>query len=179
MSVLPVPIVSVVIGEGGSGPALALGVADRILMQEHAVYSVIAPEGAAAIVHRDAARAQDIADALKITAYDCLVLGVVDAVVPEPANGAHMDPDYAALLLRGEIVGSLVELRRRDPRRLVDERFRKFRRMGEFQRLVEAAEEGQRAEVLRSATRRALGSLGQLREHWPRGQARALPESPA
>ncbi len=91
MSVLPVPIVSVVIGEGGSGPALALGVADRILMQEHAVYSVIAPEGAAAIVHRDAARAQDIADALKITAYDCLVLGVVDAIVPEPENGAHMD----------------------------------------------------------------------------------------
>jgi acetyl-CoA carboxylase carboxyl transferase beta subunit/acetyl-CoA carboxylase carboxyl transferase alpha subunit len=169
MSVLPVPIVSVVIGEGGSGPALALGVADRILMQEHAVYSVIAPEGAAAIVHRDAARAQDIADALKITAYDCLVLGVVDAIVPEPENGAHTDPDYAALLLRGEIVNSLVELRRRDPRRLVDERFRKFRRMGEFQRLVEAAE-GQRAEVLRTAMRRAFGSLGQLRERWPRGQ---------
>src|SRR5215467_4509595 len=136
MSVLPVPVVSVVIGEGGSGPALALGVADRILMQEHAVYSVIAPEGAAAIVHRDAARAQDIADALKITAHDCLVLGVVDAIVPEPENGAHVDPDYAALLVRGEVVSSLLELRKRDARRLVDERFRKFRRMGEFQRLV-------------------------------------------
>jgi acetyl-CoA carboxylase alpha subunit len=178
MSVLPVPIVSVVIGEGGSGPALALGVADRILMQEHAVYSVIAPEGAAAIVHRDAARAQDIADALKITAYDCLVLGVVDAVVPEPENGAHMDPDYAALLLRGEIVSALIDLRKRDPRRLVDERFRKFRRMGEFQQLVEQAE-GQRAEALRTAMKRAFGSLGQLRERWPRGQTRALPESPA
>jgi acyl-CoA carboxylase subunit beta len=166
MSVLPVPVVSVVIGEGGSGPALALGVADRILMQEHAVYSVIAPEGAAAIVHRDAARAQDIADALKVTAYDCLVLGVVDAIVPEPEHGAHMDPDYAALLLRGEVVSSLLELRRRDPRRLVEERFRKFRRMGEFQRLVEAAE-GQRAEALRSAMRRAAGSLAQLRERWP------------
>jgi acetyl-CoA carboxylase carboxyl transferase subunit beta len=171
MSVLPVPVVSVVIGEGGSGPALALGVADRILMQEHAVYSVIAPEGAAAIVHRDAARAQDIADALKITAYDCLVLGVVDAIVPEPENGAHSDPDYAALLLRGEVVNSLIELRRRDPRRLVEERFRKFRRMGEFHRLVEAAE-GQRAEALRTAMKRAFGSLGQLRERWPRGQAR-------
>ena len=166
MSVLPVPIVSVVIGEGGSGPALALGVADRILMQEHAVYSVIAPEGAAAIVHRDAARAQDIADALKITAYDCLVLGVVDAIVPEPENGAHADPDYAALLIRGEVVSSLMELRKRDPRRLVEERFRKFRRMGEFQRLVEAAE-GPRAEALRTAMRRAFGSLGQLRERWP------------
>jgi acyl-CoA carboxylase subunit beta len=169
MSVLPVPVVSVVIGEGGSGPALALGVADRILMQEHAVYSVIAPEGAAAIVHRDAARAQDIADALKITAYDCLVLGVVDAIVPEPENGAHMDPDYAALLLRGEMVTSLIELRKRDPRRLVEERFRKFRRMGEFQKLVEAAE-GQRAEALRTAIRRAYGSVNQLRERWPRNQ---------
>jgi acetyl-CoA carboxylase carboxyl transferase subunit beta len=166
MSVLPVPIVSVVIGEGGSGPALALGVADRILMQEHAVYSVIAPEGAAAIVHRDSAKAQDIADALKMTAYDCLVLGVVDAIVPEPEYGAHMDPDYAALLVRGEVVSSLIELRKRDARRLVEDRFRKFRRMGEFQQLVEAAE-GQRAEALRTALRHAFGSLGQLRERWP------------
>ena len=176
MSVLPVPVVSVVIGEGGSGPALALGVADRILMQEHAVYSVIAPEGAAAIVHRDAARAQDIADALKVTAYDCLVLGVVDAIVPEPEHGAHMDPDYAALLLRGEVLSSLVELRKRDPRRLVEDRFRKFRRMGEFQRLVEAAEgEGQRAEALRSAMRRAAGSLAQLRERWRVREPRSAP----
>jgi len=167
MSVLPVPVVSVVIGEGGSGPALALGVADRILMQEHAVYSVIAPEGAAAIVHRDAARAQEIADALKMTAYDCHVLGVVDAVVPEPPNGAHQDPDYAALLLRGEIVSALLELRRRDARRLVEERWRKFRRMGEFSRLVEAAE-GQRAEAVRTALLRAFGSLAQLRDRWPR-----------
>ena len=168
MSVLPVPVVSVVIGEGGSGPALALGVADRILMQEHAVYSVIAPEGAAAIVHRDAARAQEIADALKMTAYDCQVLGVVDAVVPEPENGAHADPEYAALLLRGEIVSALVELRRRDARRLVEERWRKFRRMGEFQRIVEAsAGQGQRAEAMRTALRRARGSLAQLRERWP------------
>ncbi|HEY3062042.1 MAG TPA: carboxyl transferase domain-containing protein [Chloroflexota bacterium] len=167
MSVLPVPVVSVVIGEGGSGPALALGVADRILMQEHAVYSVIAPEGAAAIVHRDAARAQEIADALKMTAYDCQVLGVVDAVVPEPPNGAHQDPDYAALLLRGEIVSALIELRRRDARRLVEERWRKFRRMGEFSRLVEGAE-GQRAEAVRTAMLRAFGSLAQLRDRWPR-----------
>jgi hypothetical protein len=117
-------------------------------------------------VHRDAARAQEIADALKMTAYDCLVLGVVDVIVPEPENGAHTDPDYAALLLRGEVLSSLLELRRRDPRRLVEERWRKFRRMGEFQRLVESAD-GQRAEALRTAMRRALGSLGQLRERWP------------
>jgi acetyl-CoA carboxylase alpha subunit len=171
MSVLPVPIVSVVIGEGGSGPALAFGVADRILMQEHAVYSVIAPEGAAAIVHRDSARAQDIADALKMTAYDCLVLGVVDGIVPEPENGAHVDADYAALLVRGEVVSAMIELRKRDPRRLVDERFRKFRRMGEFQRLVETAD-SQRAEALRTAMKRAFGSLGQLRERWPTRERR-------
>ncbi len=163
MSLLPVPIVSVVIGEGGSGPALALGVADRILMQEHAVYSVIAPEGAAAIVHRDAARAQEIADALKITAYDCQMLGVVDTVVPEPEGGAHVDPDYAALLLRAQVVSAFRELKRRDSRRLVDDRYRKFRRLGEFERLVETAE-GQRAEALRGAIRRALGSLSQLRD---------------
>jgi hypothetical protein len=143
-------------------------VADRILMQEHAVYSVIAPEGAAAIVHRDAARAQEIADALKLTAYDCLVLGVVDQVVPEPQNGASADPEYAALLLRSEVVSALMELRKRDPRRLVDERYRKFRRMGEFQRLVEQAPEGQPTEAVRGAVRRALGSLSQLRERWPR-----------
>jgi acetyl-CoA carboxylase carboxyl transferase beta subunit/acetyl-CoA carboxylase carboxyl transferase alpha subunit len=179
MSVLPVPIVSVVIGEGGSGPALALGVADRILMQEHAVYSVIAPEGAAAIVHRDSARAQEIADALKITARDCQVLGVVDLLVPEPEGGANADPEYAAQLLRGEIVVAFSDLRRRDPRRLVEDRYRKFRRMGEFQHLVEAAE-GQRAEVLRGAIRRAFGSLAQLRELWPAGSHPvAGEESPA
>ena len=119
-------------------------------------------------MHRDAARAQEIADALKMTAYDCQVLGVVDAVVPEPENGAHADPEYAALLLRGEIVSALVELRRRDARRLVEERWRKFRRMGEFQRIVEAsAGQGQRAEAVRTALRRARGSLAQLRERWP------------
>jgi len=94
---------------------------------------------------------------------------VVDAIVPEPENGAHVDPDYAALLLRGEIISSLTELRKRDARRLVEERWRKFRRMGEFHRLVEAAE-GQRAEALRSAMRRAAGSLAQLRERWPVGE---------
>lgn len=181
MSVLPVPVVSVVIGEGGSGPALALGVADRVLMQEHAVYSVIAPEGAAVIVHRDPARAQEIADSLKITAYDCHLLKVVDTVVPEPAGGAHVDPDYAALLLRGEVVNALAELKRRDARRLVEERYRKFRRMGEISRLVAEAE-GPRAEVMRAALRRALGSLAHLRDRWPpaRGEAaRHAPDEPA
>ncbi|MCC6626100.1 MAG: acetyl-CoA carboxylase carboxyl transferase subunit beta, partial [Chloroflexi bacterium] len=85
LSVLPVPVVSVVIGEGGSGGALALGVADRVLMLENAVYSVIGPEGAAAILYRDAERAEEIAAKLKLTAHDCLALGVIDGIVPEPA----------------------------------------------------------------------------------------------
>jgi hypothetical protein len=92
----------------------------------------------------------------------------VDAVVPEPENGAHTDPEYAALLLRGEIVSALADLRRRDARRLVDERWKKFRQMGEFQQLVEAShDQGQRAEALRTALLRARGSLAQLRDRWP------------
>ena len=131
MSVLPVPVVAAVIGEGGSGGAIALGVADRILMQENAIYSVIAPEGAAAILYRDADRARDLAAALKLTAIDGNILGVVDTVVPEPEGGAHRDPEYAALLLRNFIIDALIELRRVGPGKLVEERYRKFRRMGQ------------------------------------------------
>jgi acetyl-CoA carboxylase carboxyl transferase beta subunit/acetyl-CoA carboxylase carboxyl transferase alpha subunit len=131
MSVLPVPVVAAVVGEGGSGGALALGVADRILMQENAIYSVIAPEGAAAILYRDAERARDLAAALKLSAVDGSVLGVVDTVVPEPEGGAHQDPDYAALLLRNFIIDALIELRKTGPGKLVEERYRKFHRMGQ------------------------------------------------
>jgi acetyl-CoA carboxylase carboxyl transferase subunit beta len=131
MSVLPVPVVAAVIGEGGSGGAVSLGVADRILMQENAIYSVIAPEGAAAILYRDADRARGLAEALKLTAIDCLMLGVIDNIVPEPEAGAHQDPDYAALLLRNFLLEALVELRKIGSGKLVDERYRKFRRMGQ------------------------------------------------
>jgi acetyl-CoA carboxylase carboxyl transferase subunit beta len=133
MSILPVPIVAAVIGEGGSGGALALGVADAVLMQENAIYSVIAPEGAAAILYRDVERAQQVAETLRLTAGDCLELGVVDTVVPEPAGGAHQDADYAALLLRNFVVDALVGLRNRSGNRLVDDRYRKFRRIGQQQ----------------------------------------------
>ena len=131
MSILPVPIVAAVIGEGGSGGALALGVADEILMQENAIYSVIAPEGAAAILYHDVERAQQVADALRLTAADCRGLGAVDTIVPEPEGGAHQDPDYAALLLRNFVVDALVGLRGRPAARLVDARYRKFRRLGQ------------------------------------------------
>lgn len=131
MSALPVPVITCVIGEGGSGGALALAVADRILMLENAIYSVIAPEGAAAILYRDAGRAAELASALKLTARDCLALEVVDTLVPEPEGGAHLDPDYAATLLRGYLVDALLPLVDVPGRRLADDRYKKFRRMGQ------------------------------------------------
>jgi acetyl-CoA carboxylase carboxyl transferase subunit beta len=131
LSRVPVPVIAAVIGEGGSGGALALGVADRVLMLEHAIYAVIAPEGAAAILYRDAERAEEIAAALKLTAHDCLALGVIDAVVPEPEGGAHLDPGYAALQLKAAVLEALGVLQRRGERRLLDDRYRKFRRMGQ------------------------------------------------
>ncbi len=131
MSALPVPVVSVIIGEGGSGGALALGVADRVLMQEHAIYSVIAPEGAAAILYRDVTRAPEVAEALKITAADCLKLGVADTLVPEPTGAAHTDPDLAAALLRDSLVNAIAEIQGASGSRLASHRYRKFRQMGQ------------------------------------------------
>ena len=132
MSDLPTPIVSVIIGEGGSEGALALGVADRILMLENAIYSVISPESAASIIYRDAQKAEEMASALRLTAIDCKELGVVDTVVPEPEGGAHTDPDEAARLLRNIIVRELLECQQLPLAKLVKNRYKKFRRMGEY-----------------------------------------------
>ncbi len=131
MSVIEVPTVAIVIGEGGSGGALAMGVADRVLMQDHAIYSVIAPEGAAAILYRDASRAPEVAQSLKITAADCQRLGVVDVVVPEPEGGAHQNPEFAAALLRDMLLRELSSIIDKSPEKLVRDRYRKFRRMGQ------------------------------------------------
>ncbi len=166
LSVLPVPVVAAVIGEGGSGGALALGVADRVLMQENAIYSVIAPEGAAAIIYRTAERARDIANRLRLTAYDCKLLGVVDTIVAEPEGGAHNDPEYAALLLRSALLQALSELRRSSGHSLVEARYRKFRRMGEVDT---AAKEGTAREV-DALQRRVTRALGALFERWTRGR---------
>ena len=107
---LRVPTVAVVIGEGGSGGAVAIAVADRVLMQEHSIYSVISPEGCAAILWRDASEAQKAASAFKPDAAHCLELGVVDGIVPEPNGGAHDDHDAAAALLRDTVVAHVEEL---------------------------------------------------------------------
>jgi acetyl-CoA carboxylase carboxyl transferase alpha subunit/acetyl-CoA carboxylase carboxyl transferase beta subunit len=130
MAVLPAPIVAVIIGEGGSGGALALGVADRVLMLEHAIYSVISPEGAAAILYRDAAKAETLSEALKITAHDLRRLGVIDAVVPEPAGGAHLDQAATVAAVARYVAASLAALRAVPLRRLLDRRYAKYRHIG-------------------------------------------------
>ena len=132
MSRLSIPIIVTVTGEGGSGGALAIGVGDRVNMLEHAVYSVISPEGCAAILWSDAARAPDAARAMRITAVDLKDLGVVDEVVPEPVGGAHADPRRAAELLDSVLSRQLEELigLSRDQRR--EARYEKFRKLGRF-----------------------------------------------
>jgi acyl-CoA carboxylase subunit beta len=130
MASLPTPTVSVIIGEGGSGGALALAVTDRVLMLEHAIYSVISPEGAAAIIYRDVQKARAVAEGLKLTARDLRKLGVIDTVVPEPAGGAHLDPASAAAAVKVAVLTSLLEIRRTPTRRLLERRYEKYRDMG-------------------------------------------------
>lgn len=134
MAALTVPVIVVVIGEGGSGGALALGVGDRVLMLQHAVYSVISPEGCAAILWKNASAAPEAAAAMKITADDLKRLGVIDEIVPEPDGGAHGDPAAAADLLAPYLERALKELQKLKPPQLVDERYKKFRKMGVFER---------------------------------------------
>jgi acetyl-CoA carboxylase carboxyl transferase subunit alpha len=134
MAGLTVPVIVTVTGEGGSGGALALGVGDRILMLEHAVYSVISPEGCAAILWKNPAAAQDAAAAMKITARDLKELGIIDEIVPEPKGGAHADIAEAAALLRPYLQRALKELSKLKPAQLPEERYKKFRRMGVFEK---------------------------------------------
>ncbi len=129
---LGVPTVAVVIGEGGSGGAVAVAVADRVLMQENAIYSVISPEGCAAILWRDASQAKKAASAFKPDAAHCLELGVIDGIVPEPEGGAHTDHDAAATLLREAVASHLAELESSSPDERRRARRAKFRAMGVF-----------------------------------------------
>ena len=134
MAALEVPIIVSVIGEGGSGGALGLGVGDRVYMLEHAVYSVISPEGCAAILWKNASAAPDAAAAMKITASDLKKLGIIDDIVPEPAGGAHADAAKAAELLRPFLDKGLGELKKFKASALPEERYKKFRRMGVFEK---------------------------------------------
>ncbi len=130
---LRVPIIVTIIGEGGSGGAMALGVGDRILMLENAIYSVITPEGCAAILFRDAKKAPQAARALKLTASHLLEFGVIDEIIPEPPGGAHCDPPYAARLLSEAWQRQLGAVRGIDPERLVQMRAERFRALGVFE----------------------------------------------
>ena len=133
MSQLRVPVISTVVGEGGSGGALAIGVANRVLMLEYATYSVITPEGCASILWRDGARAADAAEQLKLLAHDAKAIGIVDEVVPEPPGGAHRKPQLAAQALREAIGRQLRELQGLDSDALVTQRYQRFRALGTWQ----------------------------------------------
>jgi acetyl-CoA carboxylase carboxyl transferase subunit alpha len=132
MAALEVPIIVVVHGEGGSGGALGLAVGDRIMMNEFAIYSVIPPEGCAAILWRDANRKVEAAEALKLTAPDLLTLGVIDEIVPEPVGGAHTNPERAATLLDQAIEAALRATVSLDVATRLERRYQKFRRMGDI-----------------------------------------------
>jgi acetyl-CoA carboxylase carboxyl transferase subunit alpha len=137
MARLRVPIITVVIGEGGSGGALGIAVADVVLMFENSIYSVISPEGCAAILWRDRARAPEAAAALKLTAVDLARLEVVDGVLPEPLGGAHRDPEAAAATLKAALVEHLSALAELGADELVERRLRKYRRMGVYREEAE------------------------------------------
>ncbi|HEX7597142.1 MAG TPA: acetyl-CoA carboxylase carboxyltransferase subunit alpha [Polyangia bacterium] len=130
MAKLEVPVVAVVIGEGGSGGALALGVADRVLMMENSIYSVISPEGCASILWKDASQAPKAAAALKLTAPHLLELGVIDGIIKEPLGGAHSNYDAAAAALKEAIVEAFSELSDLSAEQLVEDRYQKFARIG-------------------------------------------------
>jgi acetyl-CoA carboxylase carboxyl transferase subunit alpha len=132
MSRLPVPIIVTVTGEGGSGGALAIAVGDRVNIFENSFYSVISPEGCAAIMWRDSTKAETAATALKITAADLKEFGIIDEIVPEPEGGAHTDPEAASRLLDAVLDRQLLMLSEQPQKDLLDARYEKFRKMGQF-----------------------------------------------
>ena len=129
-SALTVPVISVVTGEGGSGGALALGVGNRVLMLENAVYSVLSPEGFAAILWKDSSRSDEACDVMKLTAADLLELGVIDAIIPEPPEGAHTDLHRVYKALDAVLVKELAALNKMNGQALATQRYKKFRLMG-------------------------------------------------
>jgi acetyl-CoA carboxylase carboxyl transferase subunit beta len=141
MSDLKTPTVAAITGEGGSGGALALALADRVLMQRYAIYSVIAPEGAAAILYRDASRAPELAEKLKITANDCLKAGIADDIVSEPPGSAAADPDGAAILLRQALLDALNDLIKRPLDQVVRDRYNRYRSFGKSSTMTFAPEQ--------------------------------------
>ncbi|MBT9158831.1 MAG: Acetyl-coenzyme A carboxylase carboxyl transferase subunit alpha [Dehalococcoidia bacterium] len=144
---IPTPVISAIIGQGGSEGALALGIADRVLIMENAFLSVISPERAASIFFRDVEKAAELASALRLTAADCKRLGVADVVVPEPEGGAHTDPEEAARMLRNLILRELLQVQTQSPTRLVKSRYKRFRYLGGRTSLLMAVFSRQAAQI--------------------------------
>jgi acetyl-CoA carboxylase carboxyl transferase subunit alpha len=136
MAGLPTPVICVITGEGGSGGALALGIGNRVLMLEYAIYSVISPEGCAAILWGEAAKAPEAAELMRVTAPDLLKLGVIDGIVPEPVGGAHRNWEATAASLRAVLRDQLWQLKSKSEAELIEERQEKFRRIGVFEETV-------------------------------------------
>ena len=137
MARLKVPIISIVIGEGASGGALGIGVADRILCFENTWYSVISPEGCASILFRDATRAPEAADSMKVTAQDLFDLGIADKIIPEPSGGAHLNHDAVADIFKDVVLAEYATLKRKSNKELIEERMIKFEKMGRWEELSE------------------------------------------
>ena len=136
MTLLKVPSIAVVVGEGGSGGALGIAVTDRVLIFENAYYSVISPEGCAAILWKDRANAPKAAEALKLNAANLKDFGVVDEVIPEPLGGAHHDPAAAATALKGAFQRHLAELMEKSTKQLLDDRYERYRELGEYREVL-------------------------------------------
>ena len=130
MSKLKVPTISVVIGEGSSGGALAIGVTDIIIMLENAIYSILSPEGFASILYKDSSKAKEAADKMKITAHELKCLNIVDNVIPEPENGVNADFHNVCNILKGSLIENLSNLLKLDSQVLINNRYEKFRKIG-------------------------------------------------
>lgn len=130
MSRLKTPIISIVIGEGGSGGALALGVADRVWMLENSIYSILSPEGFASILWKDVTRAVEAAEVMKSTSYDLKSFNIIDKVIKEPNGGAHVDPNLMATNIKSELIKEISKLKKNDIDKLLNQRYLKFRSMG-------------------------------------------------
>ena len=135
MSSLTVPTLSIVIGEGGSGGALALGVSDEIWMLQYAVYSILSPEGFASILYKDGSRAQEAAEVMKLTAQDYLNRGIIEKIIKEPTGGAHQFPQYAFDQLKDQLEGYLLQIKKVTAKQLLNKRYKKYRLIGEYDSL--------------------------------------------
>lgn len=170
----PAPVIAAVIGQGGSEAAVAFGIADRVLMLEHAIYSVISPERAALLLHRDASRADEVADALHLTAAACRDLRVVDVIVPEPPDGAHMDHDATARELRAALLRALADTQDVPPRKLLDARNQRARAIGAYDNYVGMVLAHEASEIGGALARKAGAAASRIRH--PRARREPNPQ---